>query len=116
MRLPATLALSFLTALGVLGFDAACTTGSTVVKVTDCSDKAVQGARIDIKVCCSASQTEFSAVSAPNGEATFPVNAKEICDGKVSFAGFSATGFGEGSCKPPDKNGQRLCTVKVCKQ
>jgi len=116
MRLPVTLAFSFLTALGVLGFDAACTTGSTIVKVTDCSDSAVQGAHIDIKICCSANQTEFSAVSASNGEATFPLDAKQICDGKVSFAGFSATAFGAGSCAAPDKNGQRLCTVKVCKQ
>ena len=116
MRLPLTLAFSFLTALGVLGFDAACTTGSTIVKVVDCSDSAVQGARIDIKICCTANQTEFSAVSASNGEATFSLNANEICNGKISFAGFSATAFGAGSCTAPDKNGQRLCTVKVCKQ
>ena len=51
-----------------------------------------------------------------DGEATFSLNANDICNGKVSFAGFSATAFGAGSCTAPDKNGQRLCTVKVCKQ
>jgi len=117
MRLPVTLALSFLTALGVLGFDAACTPGSTIVKVTDCSGAGVQGARIDIRFCCANNQQrQLSAVSASNGEATFDGNAREICDGKITFAGFSATVFGTGSCTKPDKDGKSLCTVQVCKQ
>lgn len=117
MRLPLTVALSFLTALGVLGFDAACTPGSTIVKVTDCSGAGVQGARIDVKVCCANNQQKsLRAVSASNGEATFEANAREICDGKITFAGFSATVFGTGSCTKPDKNGNSLCTVQVCKQ
>jgi len=116
MRLPVTLALSLLTTIGVLGLQSDCSPGSTVVLITDCSGAAVQGARIDIKVCCSANQTQFSAVSAQNGEATFNLNAKQICDGKVSFAGFSATEFGTGSCTAPDKNGNSKCTVQVCKR
>jgi hypothetical protein len=116
MRLPVMIAFSFLSAVGVLGFDAACTPGTTVVKVVDCSGAVVAGAKIDIKICCTASQMQFSAMSAGNGEATFGANAREICDGKVSFAGFSATAFGTGSCTSPDKNGNSLCTVKVCKQ
>ena len=116
MRLLPTIAFSFLTASGVLAFDSACIPGTTIVKVVDCSGAAVQGAHIDVKVCCAASQTQFSAVSAANGEATFSLNAKEICDGKVSFAGFSTTVFGTGSCTAPDKNGNSTCTVQVCKQ
>jgi hypothetical protein len=117
MRLPVTVALSLLAALGVLGFDSSCTPGSTIVKVVDCSGAAVQGARIDIKVCCANNQqSTYSAVSASNGEATFQANATEICDGKVSFAGFSATAFGTGSCTKPGKDGKSLCTVQVCKQ
>jgi hypothetical protein len=117
MRLPVTVALSFLAALGVLGFDSSCVPGSTIVKVVDCSGAAVQGARIDIKACCANNQqVERSAVSASNGEATFDINSTQICDGKVSFAGFSATVFGTGSCTKPDKDGNSLCTVQVCKQ
>jgi hypothetical protein len=117
MRLPVTIALSFLAALGVLGFDAACTPGTTVVKVVDCSGGAVQGARIDIKACCANNQqVQRSAISASNGEARFDINATEICDGKVSFAGFTTTAFGTGSCTQPGKEGKSRCTVQVCKQ
>jgi hypothetical protein len=117
MRLPVTVALSFLAALGVLGFDSSCTPGSTIVKVVDCSGAPVQGARIDIKACCANNeQVQRSAVSASNGEATFDINSTEICDGKVSFAGFSATSFGTGSCTKPGKDGNSLCKVQVCKQ
>jgi hypothetical protein len=115
MRLPMTIALSVLTALGVLGFDSACTPGTTVVLITDCGNAPVEAAHIDIKVCCSAPQQQFSAVTAKNGEATFSLNAREICDGKVSFPGFSATVFGTGSCTAPDANGNSKCTVQVCK-
>jgi hypothetical protein len=116
VRLPIYLASSFLTALGVLVFQSPCTPGSTVVKIVDCSGTAVQGARIDVKACCSGNQqNQFSAVSAGNGEARFEVNAKEICDGKVSFAGFSTTVFGTGSCTAPDRDGKSKCTVQVCK-
>jgi len=115
MRLLATLALSTLTALGVLGFDAACMPGSTVVLITDCGGAPVASARIDVTVCCSTAKQQFSAMTAQNGEATFSMNAREICDGKVSFPGFSATVFGTGSCTAPDKNGNSKCTVQVCK-
>lgn len=116
MRFPVTVAISLLTSLGALGLQSDCSPGSTVVLVTDCSGAAVGGARIDVKVCCTANQTQFSAVSAHNGEATFSLNAKEICDGKITFAGFSATEFGTGSCTAPDKNGNSKCTVQVCKR
>jgi hypothetical protein len=115
MRFPLHLAFSFLAALAVLGFDAACTPGTTIVKVVDCNNVAVQGATINIKLCCTANQTQFSATSASNGEATFSLSVKDICDGKVSFAGFSTTSFGSGSCTT-GKDGNVLCTVKVCKQ
>jgi streptogramin lyase len=117
MRMPVTVVLSFLAAVGVLGFDSSCTPGSTVVKVVDCGGAAVQGAHIDIKVCCANNQqVERSAVTASNGEATFDINSTQICDGKVSFAGFSTTSFGTGSCTTPDSHGNSLCTVQVCKQ
>jgi hypothetical protein len=88
-----------------------------VVLVTDCSGAAVAGARIDVKACCAGNQqVQRSAVSASNGEATFDVNAREICDGKITFAGFSTTVFGTGSCTTPDKNGKSKCTVQVCKK
>jgi hypothetical protein len=117
MRLLSTIAFSFLTAAGVLALDSACTPGSTIVKVVDCSGAAVQGAKIDVKICCdSDQQKQFSAMSASNGEATFSVNAREICAGKIVFAGFSATEFGTGSCSAPDRNGKSRCTVQVCKR
>lgn len=116
MRLPLTFAFSLLAGLAVLALDSACLPGSTVVLVTDCNNAPVSGAHIDIKICCAAPQTTFSTVSANNGEATFSLNAQNICDGKVTFAGFSATSFGTGSCSKPDKNGISNCTVKVCKQ
>lgn len=100
----------------VLGLRSECAPGSTIVEVTDCNGAPVEGARIDVKICCTSSQNTFSAISAPNGEATFPVNAKEICDGKVSFAGFSTTVFGTGSCRMPGKEGRSKCTVQVCKR
>ncbi|MGD0628046.1 MAG: hypothetical protein ABR987_01765 [Terracidiphilus sp.] len=117
MRLTVTVTVSFLAAVGVLAFDSSCTPGSTIVKVVDCSGAAVQGARIDVKACCANNQqVERSAVSASNGEATFDINSAQICDGKVTFAGFSATAFGTGSCTKPDKDGNSLCTVQVCKR
>jgi hypothetical protein len=117
MRLLLTVALSLLMGMGAIGLQADCTPGSTVVLVTDCSGAAVEGARIEIKVCCAGNQTrQSSAVSASNGEATFELNAREICDGKISFAGFSPTLFGTGSCTAPDKDGKSKCTVQVCKR
>ena len=119
MRWTVILAFSFLTALGVLALDSACLTGKTTVLVTDCANKPVAGVNIDIKICCTAgpgSYTEFSAESAANGEASFPLNAQRICDGKISFAGFSTTSFGTGSCTRPDKDGASRCTVQVCKR
>jgi hypothetical protein len=117
MRLLLTVALSLLMGMGALGLQADCTPGSTVVLVTDCSVAPVEGARIDIKVCCAGNQTrKRSAVSAANGEATFDINAREICDGKITFAGFAATSFGTGSCSAPGKEGRSKCTVQVCKR
>lgn len=122
MRWSVTLAMSFLTALGVVAADTACTTGTTTVLVTDCANKPVAGVNIAIKICCTPNQnqdpkwTEFSAESAENGEASFPVNAQQICDGKISFAGFSTTVFGTGSCTKPDTKGNSRCTVQVCKR
>ena len=117
MRFPVTLAISILTSLGTLGLQSDCSPGSTVVLVTDCSGAAVAGSRIDVKACCAGNQqVQRSAVSASNGEATFDVNAREICDGKITFAGFSTTVFGTGSCTTPDKNGKSKCTVQVCKK
>jgi len=117
MRLPLNLAFSLLAALGVLGFDATCTPGTTVVEATDRSGAPVQGAHIDVKACCGGNQqVQRSAVSAANGEATFDINAREICDGKITFAGFSATVFGTGSCTAPGKEGKSKCTVQVCKR
>jgi hypothetical protein len=117
MRLLLTVALSLLMGVGAIGLQADCSPGSTVVQVTDCSGAPVQGARIDIKVCCAGNQTrQSSAASASNGEATFELNAREICDGKITFAGFSATSFGTGSCTAPGKEGKSKCTVQVCKR
>lgn len=114
-----TLAFSVVTALGVLAFDSACMPGTTTVLVTDCSNKPVSGVRVDIKICCAPAAghyTEFSADTANNGEASFQLNAQQICDGKISFAGFSTTSFGTGSCTKPDKNGVSKCTVKICRE
>ena len=119
MTCTSTLAFSLLTALGVLALDSACLTGTTTVLVTDCSNKPVSGVKIDVKICCTpapGNYTEFSAESAENGEATFPLNAQQICDGKISFAGFSTTAFGTGSCTKPDAKGLSTCTVKICKK
>jgi hypothetical protein len=115
MRLPLNIALSLLAALGVFGLTSDCSPGSTTLLVTDCKGAPVEGARIDIKVCCAGNQ-QSSSVSASNGEATFNSNIKDICDAKVSFAGFSATSFGSGSCTAPDRNGNSKCTVQVCKR
>jgi hypothetical protein len=117
MRFLLTMALSLLMGLGAIGLRADCSPGSTVVLVTDCGGAPVEGARIDIKVCCAGNQTrQSSAVSASNGEATFQLNAREICDGTIKFAGFSATSFGTGSCTAPGKEGKSKCTVQVCKR
>jgi streptogramin lyase len=117
MRLFLSVALLMVTGMSALGLRADCSPGSTVVLVNDCSGAPVQGARIDIKICCAGNQTrQRSAVSASNGEATFDINAKEICDGTVKFAGFSATSFGTGSCTAPGKEGKSKCTVQVCKR
>ena len=122
MRWTVTLAFSLLTALGVMALDSACLTGTTTVLVTDCANKPVSGVNIAVKICCNLvpgqdpKYTEFSAESADNGEASFPLNAQQICDGKISFAGFSTTSFGTGSCSKPDAKGLSTCTVKICKK
>jgi hypothetical protein len=117
MRLLLSVALLLLMGLGAIGLRADCSPGTTVVQVTDCSGAPVQGARIDLKACCANNQqVQRSALSAANGEATFDINAKEICDGTVKFAGFSTTSFGTGSCTAPGKEGKSKCTVQVCKR
>jgi hypothetical protein len=117
MRVLSTVLLLLVMALGAVGLRADCSPGTTLVLVTDCSGAPVAGARIDLKACCGNNQqVQRSAVSAANGEATFDINAKEICDGTVKFAGFSATSFGTGSCTAPGKEGRSKCTVQVCKR
>jgi hypothetical protein len=117
MRLFLSVTLLMVMGMGALGLRADCSPGSTVVLVTDCSGAPVHGAHINIKVCCANNQqVQRSSVSASNGEATFDINAKEICDGTVKFAGFSATSFGTGSCTAPGKEGKSRCAVQVCKR
>jgi hypothetical protein len=117
MRVVSTVLLLLVMGLGAVGLRADCSPGSTVVLITDCSGAPVAGARIDLKACCGNNQqVQRSAVSAANGEATFDINAKEICDGTVKFAGFSTTSFGTGSCTAPGKEGRSKCTVQVCKR
>jgi hypothetical protein len=117
MRLFLSAALLVAMGLGAIGLQADCWPGSTVVLVTDCGGAPVAGARIDLKACCGNNQqVQRSAVSAANGEATFDINAKEICNGTVKFAGFTTTSFGTGSCTAPGKEGKSKCTVQVCKR
>jgi hypothetical protein len=117
MRVVSTVLLLLAMGLGAVGLRADCSPGTTVVLVTDCSGAPVAGARIDLKACCGNNQqVQRSAVSAANGEATFDINAKQICDGTVKFAGFSTTSFGTGSCTAPGKEGKSKCTVQVCKR
>jgi hypothetical protein len=115
MRLPLTFALSMLTLAGAFGLTSDCTPGSTTVLVTDCSGAPVAGARIDIKVCCAGNATS-SAVTEAHGLASFTSHINDICQATVSFAGFSPTSFGSGSCTKPDEHGYSKCTVQVCKR
>ena len=115
MRLPLTMALSLLTAVGALGLTSDCTPGSTAVQVIDCSNAPVEGARIDIKVCCGGNAAS-SATTERHGLASFGNHIHDICQATVSFAGFSPTSFDSGSCTRPDARGHVDCTVKVCKR
>ena len=115
MRLPFTMALSVLTFVGAFGLNSDCAPGSTTVLVTDCSNAPVEGARIDIKVCCGGNASSC-AVTESHGLATFGTHIDGICQATVSFAGFAPTSFGSGSCTRPDKNGYSKCTVQVCKR
>jgi len=115
MRLPLTMTLSLLTAVGALGLTSDCAPGSTTVLVTDCSDAPVEGAQINIKVCCGGNASS-SAETESHGLATFNNHINDICQATVRFAGLSPTSFGSGSCTKPDGNGHVNCTVKVCKR
>ncbi|HXR39779.1 MAG TPA: hypothetical protein VN776_11825 [Terracidiphilus sp.] len=115
MRLPLTVALSLLIAVGALGLNSDCTPGSTTVLVTDCRGVPVEGAQIDIKVCCGRNASS-SAVTESHGLATFGNHINDICRATVKFAGFSPTAFGSGSCTRPDRYGHSNCTVEVCKR
>jgi hypothetical protein len=114
MRLFLTGSLWLLT-LGAVGLTSDCKQGSTTVLVTDCSNAPVDGARIDIRVCCGGNASS-SAVTEKHGLASFSNHIDDICQSTVSFAGMTPTAFGAGSCTRPDGNGHVDCTVKVCKR
>ena len=92
-----------------------CTPGSTTVLVTDCSGAPVEGARIDIKVCCGGNGSS-SAVTEAHGHASFRNHLNDICQATVSFAGMTPTPFGSGSCARPKEHGQVECRVRVCRR
>jgi len=115
MRAALSIALAALAGFGAFGVSSDCRAGSTTVLVTDCSNAPVEGARIDIKVCCGGNASS-SAVTESHGLATFGTHIDGICQATVSFAGFAPTSFGSGSCTRPDKNGYSKCTVQVCKR
>jgi hypothetical protein len=110
MRLAMTLAFSMMTLLAALGMESDCGQGVFSVRVVDCKGSPVQGANVQIQLCCGGNQ-QSSASTDQGGLAQFQNDAKDICVSKVVIAGQSTTSFNAGSCKG---DGKVSCVVQIC--